>query len=100
MSLIFKTRSLTPERMDVEFIDQEETAQILRTLERVNAWLGGVRATLWHLNRMSNYWTRGQTIRFIDWGTGGADIPRAIVRWARRRGWLVEILGMDNNPAV
>src|ERR1700686_1524827 len=100
MSLIFKTRSQAPERMDTEFIDPEEMAQILRTLETINLWLGGVRATLWHLNRFSRFWQPDQAIRMIDWGTGGADVPRAIVRWARKRRFRVEIVGIDNNPAV
>src|SRR5882724_8899577 len=100
MSLVFKTRSLLSERMDTEFVAPDEMAQILRTLETINVCLGGVRATLWHLNRFSRYWSPGQTIRLIDWGTGGADVPRAIVRWARRRGFRAEIVGMDNNPAV
>ncbi len=100
MRLIFKARNLTPERMDTEFIPPEELGQILQALETINAWLGGTRATLWHLNRFSRFWSHGQIIRMIDWGTGGADIPRAIVRWARARGFGIEILGMDNNPAV
>jgi ubiquinone/menaquinone biosynthesis C-methylase UbiE len=100
MSLIFKTRTLTPERMDTEFVNPDEMAQILRTLETINLWLGGVRATLWHLKRFSRFWSPGQMIRIIDWGTGGADIPRAIVRWARTRGFHMEIVGIDNNPAV
>src|SRR5262249_26845041 len=93
-------RALDPERMDTEFIPPEELARILRALETVNLWLGGVRATLWHLNRFSRYWDKAQTIRMIDWGTGGADMPRAIIRWARKKGFQVEIVGMDNNPAV
>src|SRR5882672_8375822 len=100
MSLIFKTRSLASERMDTEFVHPDEMARILRALEMVNVWLGGVRATLGHLNRFSRFWSPGQTIRMIDWGTGGADVPRAIVRWARKRGFRVEIMGIDNNPAV
>ncbi len=100
MSVIFKSRVLTPERMDTETLSADEMAEILRALETINVWIGGVRATLWHLNRFSRYWSPGQTIRMIDWGTGGADMPRAIVRWAAHRGFKVEIVGMDNNPVV
>jgi ubiquinone/menaquinone biosynthesis C-methylase UbiE len=100
MSLIFKSRSLLSERMDTEFVNPEELSRILRALEFVNLWLGGVRATLWHLKRFSRFWTKGQTIRIVDWGTGGADIPRAIARWARRSGFAIEILGLDNQMAV
>jgi len=86
--------------MDLEVLDPPTAASILSALETVNAHLGGVSATLWHLERFSRYWSEGQTIRFIDWGTGGADIPRAIVRWGRRRGFDVQITGVDNNNVV
>jgi ubiquinone/menaquinone biosynthesis C-methylase UbiE len=100
MSLVFTTRSYQPERMDFETLDPETTTRILRALERVNDWLGGVRATLWHLERFSKHWAPAQTIRILDWGTGGADIPRAIVRWARREGHLVQITGIDHSAPI
>ena len=104
MSLIFPSRSQgTPERMDVEPLNapEEMASEILKALRQtINVWLGGVRATLWHLKRFSRFWTPRQTIRIIDWGTGGADMPRAIVRWARERGFHVEVVGMDNNPVT
>src|SRR5471032_3357804 len=85
------------ERMDTETLSPEATAEVLRALEMINRWLGGVRATLWHLKRFSRRWSAGQLIRMIDWGTGGADIPRAIVRWARPLGFHVEIVGVDSS---
>jgi hypothetical protein len=100
MGLLFKSRSVLPERMDVEALNAESTAQILKTLEAINTWLGGARATLWHLRRFSRHWSPGQRIRIIDWGTGGADIPRALVRWGRSKGFHIEIVGIDNNPVV
>jgi hypothetical protein len=100
MSLIFGARSNLPERMDTETIKPDEMARILKALEFINRWLGGVNATLWHLKRFSRFWRPRQTIRIVDWGTGGADIPRAIVRWARRHDFRVDILGMDHHPAV
>jgi hypothetical protein len=100
MSLIFKMRSLVPERMDLEPLTEAEAAEILKTLETINVWLGGVRATLWHLKRFARRWDPGQRIRIIDWGTGGADIPRAIVRWGRLNGFAMEVVGVDNNPVV
>lgn len=100
MSLIFHSRSALPERMDAEPLDPESAAKILRTLETINAWLGGVRATLWHLKRFARRWSPGQRVRLIDWGTGGADIPRAIIRWGRSRGFNIEIVGIDNNAAA
>lgn len=100
MSLIFLERSYQPERMDLETLDAAAARRILIALERVNAWLGGVRATLFHLERFSKNWLKGSTIRFLDWGTGGADMPRAIIRWCRSREFKAEVIGVDNNPAV
>src|SRR5580692_7037453 len=100
MSLIFTERSYEPERMDLETLDAAAARRILIALERINAWLGGVRATLFHLDRFSKNWPVGSTIRFLDWGTGGADVPRAIVRWCRLHGFKAAVVGVDNNPAV
>lgn len=100
MSLVLSRRSVQPERMDTETLGLEEMGTILESLETINERLGGSRATLWHLKRFSKAWKPGETIRIVDWGTGGADLPRAIVRWARRSGFKVKILGIDNNPVV
>src|SRR5258706_10083323 len=101
MSILFPERALQPERMDVEPLDEATTRGILSALEHVNAWLGGVPATLSVLETFSRRWRSGERIRFIDWGTGSADIPRAIVRWCRKRGYQAEVLGIDfNGPIV
>ena len=86
--------------MDIEPLDMETAAAILHALERVNAWLGGVRATLNQAAEFARRWKPGERIRFIDWGTGGADIPRALVRWGRRRGFSLEVVGLDSNVPV
>ena len=100
MSFVFSERALLPERMDVESLDPASARRILHALEQVNAWLGGVHATLSELRLFSRRWEPGQTIRFIDWGTGSADIPRAIVRWCRRNRFRAEVLGVDRNAAI
>jgi ubiquinone/menaquinone biosynthesis C-methylase UbiE len=100
MSFIFSERALLPERMDVEPLDEATTRRILSALEHVNAWLGGVHATLSVLETFSRRWRPGERIRFIDWGTGSADIPRAIVRWCRQRGYQAEVVGIDMNASI
>src|SRR6266487_2826974 len=97
MSLFLHARSLEPEHMDTEVLEPQHAAEILHALERINVWLGGVRASLWHLKRFSRHWAPGQKIRILDWGTGGADLPRAIVRWARAERIPIEIVGIDSN---
>ncbi len=100
MNGFLSERSLQPERMDLEVLDGRSAISILRTLETINTWLGGVQATLYHVRRWSRDWKPGERIRFIDWGTGGADIPRALIRWGRKHGFKFEVVGVDNNPAV
>jgi len=86
--------------MDMEALIPSDAAGILGNLESINAWLGGVRATLWHFKRFSLRWTPGEHIRIIDWGTGGADMPRALVRWGRANGYVLDVTGVDRNPEV
>lgn len=100
MSRLFHQRCLEPERMDIEPLDRDDTQAILHDLERVNIWLGGIRAMLFHIERFSRHWEPGEQIRFIDWGTGAADIPRALVRWGRRNGFCFEVVGIDQNGPV
>jgi hypothetical protein len=93
----FNDRCEALERMDVECLSPEDTRRIFDALEAINRWLGGVRATLHHFNRFARRWRLGETIRIVDWGTGGADIPRALAQWGRRRGFRLEITAVDSN---
>jgi 2-polyprenyl-3-methyl-5-hydroxy-6-metoxy-1,4-benzoquinol methylase len=93
-------RSLEPERMDLETLDAASAASILGALEKVNAWIGGVDATLYHVRRFAKRWQPGERIRFVDWGTGGADIPRALVRWGRQNGFRFEVTGVDYDGPI
>lgn len=36
--------------------------------------------------------------RMLDIGTGGADLPRRVLEWARRDGLLLEAVGIDPDP--
>jgi len=100
MSIFWPERSLAPERMDLEPLDPGTASSILSGLETINLWLGGVNATLGHLKRFSRRWKPHEQIRIVDWGTGGADLPRAIVRWGRQNGYRIEVTGVDANHAV
>lgn len=81
--------------MDAPDADPVHLAQSLRYLRRINALLGYTRTTLNYLEQFSRSWRREQTIRIVDFATGGADLPLAILKWADRRGWRVEVTGID-----
>lgn len=85
------------ELMDDPGVALEELSANLRDLERVNRLFGGTHVILHHLRAMVRR-AHSEDIEILDVATGGADIPVAIVRWARRRGLRVRIVGMDQNP--
>jgi SAM-dependent methyltransferase len=93
-------RRREPEWMDEPDVDPELLRKSLRFIRRINTLLGYTRATLRHLDRFSRNWTPGQTIRIIDLATGSADIPRAILRWADRKGFDVRIVAIDRHPVT
>ncbi len=88
----------------VELLDRagnsdEEIRGSLRDLERLNRYFGGVRTALLHLSRMVG--KRSQTpLTILDIATGGADIPRAICRWARKRNLAITVEALDSNDQV
>ena len=86
--------------MDEPGADPSLLASSLRFIKRVNSLFGYTRATIGHLERFSAGWKRGETIQLLDLATGSADVPRAILRWADRRGWDVRIVGVDRHAVT
>ena len=93
-------RNRQAEWMDEPDADPHQVHQSLRYIRWVNRLLGYTRATLSHLDRFSKRWTPGERISMVDLATGSADIPRAILRWAQRRGFDVRIVGVDRHPEI
>ena len=56
----------------------------LRDIERLNALFGGRAETLAAVARLLQHVPAGRVATVLDVGTGSADIPRALVRRARR----------------
>jgi 2-polyprenyl-3-methyl-5-hydroxy-6-metoxy-1,4-benzoquinol methylase len=88
------------EWMDAPDADADELRHSLGFIRRINWALGYTRATIRHLERFSRSWKRGERIDIIDLATGSADIPRAILRWADRKGFDVHIVGIDRHPVT
>ena len=53
---------------------------------RLNGLFGGRLVTLRHVRRLLARFPPDRAVTVLDLGTGSADIPRALVRWARRAG--------------
>jgi len=90
-----RQRRREPEWMDAPDVDARLLDDSLRFIRRVNSLLGYTRATISHLERFSRGWKRGERVTMIDFATGSADVPLAIVAWARRRGFDVRVVGLD-----
>lgn len=83
------------EYLDEPLHDPAELEASLDDVAAVNRWFGGRRALLEHLPALL---PADRPPRILDAGTGSADLPRAIVAWARRHGRRVRIVAADIHP--
>lgn len=88
------------ELLDLPNIDPAPLRGNLRDLRRVNHWLGGTRLTLRAIEHLFRPQSVGEHLSFLDVGTGTADIPIAITRWARQHGWQPRVVASDRNPTI
>src|SRR3954451_9568305 len=70
-------------------------AHNLRDIRRVNRFAGGTAVVLRHMPELLADVPRGTSITLLDIATGSGDIPRALVRWGRRKGFDVRVLATD-----
>jgi len=88
----------------VEMMDRPaapgELAGELHTITRFNGFFGGRRLTLGHVRRLLEMLPADRTATVLDVGTGAADIPVALVRWARRAGRRLRVLALDRGSAT
>lgn len=77
-----------------------EVERNLADIATANRWLGGTQMMLGHLSHLICPQATGMPVRILDMATGGADIPIAIVQWARKAGLSVQITAVDVNPMV
>lgn len=77
---------------------------ILRELCLVNRWLGGLPAALREIQsqvqRISKEKRDSRKIRIVDLGSGSADIPLALVAWAKKKGYPLQVLAVDRSSSV
>ncbi len=99
MSLLVPPRRfdpLVPEIMDRPGNEPKLLRADLGVLEDINRLLGGYRIPLLHLPGFLT----DKPLTILDLATGAADVPRAIVNWARTRQVKVEITAVDGNPEI
>ncbi|MRG59119.1 methyltransferase domain-containing protein [Agromyces sp. CFH 90414] len=79
--------------MDDPDADPEAIARTYARFELVNAIVSGHRETYerWVRPRLSPVWRT----RVLDVGTGAADLPRRLLRWAAAEDLRLEVVGID-----
>ena len=98
---------LTPLERDhlaIEMIDRPasfaEIAGCLNTITRLNGLFGGRWITLRHVRRLLRTVPTHRVVTVLDVGAGAADIPVALVRWARRHGRRLRVFALDRGRAT
>lgn len=88
-------RLAADELMDDPALDAAIYRAVLADLARVNRVTRAHRPTLAFLDKALGVRSR---INVLDVGFGDGDMLRAIAAWAKRRGIVAELIGIDLNP--
>ena len=87
------------ELIDRPDVDPAELRKEMETLENANRWLGAHELMLESVRRLLGSRPPAM-LRVLDLGTGLADIPRALVAWARQNGLPIVFTAVDGNPKI
>ena len=81
------------EWLDDPAVGSTELGKSFDDIERANRWFGGVAPIVREVFARDCEWV-------LDVGCGSADIPRALLREARRRGRKLEVVGLDRSEGA
>ncbi len=97
----FHHRSSEKEIIDDFSMTGEEVLRTFKTIERVNAVLGGNRILVDGVKQIIRRLPESKDpIRIYDLGCGSGDGLRAIARWGRKDGVRLELTGIDANAFI
>jgi ubiquinone/menaquinone biosynthesis C-methylase UbiE len=85
------------ELLDGPLDDPAALAGNLRDLGRINRRLGGVSLSAGAIEALAAH---RDELTLLDVGTGGADIPLALIERARARGRRLRVVGVDSRPEI
>ena len=88
------------EWMDREGNTRDDLEAALSDIAMANRYLGGVAALLDAAGPHLKPYADANAVEILDVGTGGADLPEALVRHARRRGIAVRVTAVDLDPTT
>jgi methyltransferase family protein len=98
---------LTPLERDGEAVEMmdgptsfEEIAGCFDTITRLNRFFGGSWLTVRHVRDLVAALPADRPVTVLDVGAGAADIPVALVRWARGAGRRIRVFALDRDGAA
>jgi len=94
---MFEQRARESEFLDRPDVDARLLEQSYEFMKVVNRLGGGIRVVRRFLARELSHAPRGRAVTILDIGSGDGDIPRAVTRWAGRRGLQVEFTCLDHD---
>jgi len=97
---MLERRALGAELLDGPEFSLQEAVDTFRFLVPVNCWLGGIKPVLSFFRRESRAWDRHTTYHILDAGCGVGDVPLALAKWARRKGYHIQVHAMDRHPII
>lgn len=87
------------ELMDRLDASPSELAWSLADIARLNR-IGAIQAIQRHVAPFFARSRAGEPLRVLDVGTGAADIPLALARWAARHGHRIRIVALELHPTI
>ncbi|MEM1326870.1 MAG: methyltransferase domain-containing protein [Bacteroidota bacterium] len=99
MPINLTQRSEEEELMDDLDSSGEVIEQTLQELEVINRLLGGNRLSWKGLERLIKIYPQ-EKYTLLDIGCGGGDLLILMARWAKRKGYNIEFIGIDANPHI
>ena len=85
------------ELLDGPLDDPSALTANLRDLRRINRWLGGASLSAAAIDALAAH---RPELTLLDVGTGGADIPLALLGRARTRGRRLSVVAIDSRPEI
>ena len=85
------------ELLDGPLEDPAALVANLRDLRRINRWLGGASLSAVAIDALAAH---RPELTLLDVGTGGADIPLALLERARARGRRLSVVAIDSRPEI
>ncbi len=90
-------RSNEEEWMDDFQMEGDVLEKTLRDIARINYWLGGNKITLNGVKELLKDKSKNKKHTIVDVGCGNGDMLRAIAKYADKKGYNLELIGVDAN---